>query len=98
MFEPRLDGVEVRVLKFFPVGDHYQCVRAVEHLLLIVDEAQLARSLPMPLRTSSMPMPSLSASGASPLMKLMRVASMTLAAYLVNSALLIFAAGRRSNL
>jgi len=42
----------------------------------------------MPWRTSSMSAPTWSARLASSFMKLMRVASMALAAYLVNSALL----------
>jgi hypothetical protein len=41
----------------------------------------------MPLRTISMSAPTFSASSASSFMKLMRVASIALAAYLVNSAL-----------
>ena len=44
-------------------------------------------SLPMPLRTHSMSAPTRSASCDSSFMKLMRVANMALAAYLVNSAL-----------
>jgi len=44
-------------------------------------------SLPMPRRTISMSAPVFSASRASSFMKLMRVASIALAAYLVNSAL-----------
>jgi hypothetical protein len=44
-------------------------------------------SLPMPWRTSSMSAPTASATRDSSFMKLMRVASIALAAYLVNSAL-----------
>jgi hypothetical protein len=43
-------------------------------------------SAPMPRRTCSMSAPSLSASSAISFMKLMRVASIALAAYLVSSA------------
>ena len=46
----------------------------------------MRRSLPMPRRTASMSAPSDSASIASSFMKLIRVASMALAAYLVSSA------------
>jgi VanZ family protein len=53
-------------------------------------------SLPMPLRTISMSAPTLSASSASSFMKLMRVASIALAAYLVNSALRTSISCRRS--
>ena len=53
-------------------------------------------SLPMPLRTSSMSAPTLSASSASSFMKLMRVASMEFAAYLVNSALRMSMTSKRS--
>ena len=55
-------------------------------------------SVPMPVRTCSMSAPSFSASRASSFMKLMRVASMALAAYLVNSALRTSMAIRRSRL
>ena len=46
----------------------------------------MRRSLPMPWRTASMSAPSLSASSAISFMKLIRVASIALAAYLVSSA------------
>ena len=53
-------------------------------------------SLPMPLRTSSMSAPTCSANSANSFMKLMRVASIALAAYLVNSALLMSITTSRS--
>ena len=52
----------------------------------------------MPWRTSSMSAPTFSASSASSFMKLMRVASIELAAYLVNSALRTSITSRRSRL
>jgi len=55
-------------------------------------------SLPMPWRTSSMSAPIRSARLASSFMKLMRVASIALAAYLVSTALRRSITSRRSRL